>query len=114
VSRKLLYLHFGDRDGLVVAAALDLVEREFLRKDGFSLEVPFNWGVQVAGQERRFATVRQRIEAKKVQQALSTLPLKQADIAAMGRRSDYIQNILSTTGTTSSGQPPTTGTGWQT
>jgi AcrR family transcriptional regulator len=30
VSRKLLYLHFGDRDGLLVAAALDLVERELL------------------------------------------------------------------------------------
>jgi AcrR family transcriptional regulator len=27
VSRKLLYLHFGDRDGLLVAAALDLVQR---------------------------------------------------------------------------------------
>lgn len=30
VSRKLLYLHFGDRGGLLVAAALDLVERELL------------------------------------------------------------------------------------
>src|ERR1700716_2026560 len=30
VSRKLLYMHFGDRDGLLVAAALDLVEREVL------------------------------------------------------------------------------------
>jgi AcrR family transcriptional regulator len=27
VSRKLLYMHFGDRDALLVAAALDLVER---------------------------------------------------------------------------------------
>jgi AcrR family transcriptional regulator len=32
VSRKLLYLHFGDRDGLLVAAALDLVERELLEQ----------------------------------------------------------------------------------
>jgi AcrR family transcriptional regulator len=30
VSRKLLYLHFGDRDGLLVAAAVELVEREML------------------------------------------------------------------------------------
>jgi AcrR family transcriptional regulator len=30
VSRKLLYMHFGDRDGLLVAAAVDLVERELL------------------------------------------------------------------------------------
>ncbi|MBK3574954.1 TetR/AcrR family transcriptional regulator [Streptomyces sp. MBT65] len=28
VSRKLLYLHYTDRDGLLVAAAADLVERE--------------------------------------------------------------------------------------
>jgi AcrR family transcriptional regulator len=30
VSRKLLYMHFGDRDSLLVAAAVDLVERELL------------------------------------------------------------------------------------
>ncbi|MGW3103506.1 TetR/AcrR family transcriptional regulator [Streptomyces sp. NPDC001100] len=30
VTRKLLYLHFGDRDGLLVAAAADLVERELV------------------------------------------------------------------------------------
>lgn len=75
----------------VTESALTL---EFLRGDGFSLEVPFNWGVQVAGQERRFATVRQRLVGKKVQQALDTLPLNEADVAAMGHRSEYIQNIL--------------------
>jgi putative CocE/NonD family hydrolase len=75
----------------VTESALTL---EFLRGDGFCLEIPFNWGVQVAGQERRFATVRQRLGAKKVQAALSTLPLDEADIAAIGHRSDYIQNIL--------------------
>jgi AcrR family transcriptional regulator len=30
VSRKLLYMHFGDRDQLLVAAAVDLLEREVL------------------------------------------------------------------------------------
>ncbi|WP_045745920.1 TetR/AcrR family transcriptional regulator [Actinoplanes rectilineatus] len=30
VSRQLVYLQFGDRDGLLVAAAADLVERELL------------------------------------------------------------------------------------
>lgn len=30
VSRKLLYLHFGDRDALLVAAAVDLVSRELV------------------------------------------------------------------------------------
>jgi putative CocE/NonD family hydrolase len=75
----------------VTESALTL---EFLRGDGFSLETPFNWGVQVAGQERRFGMLRQRFEAKKVQRALHTLPLNQADVAAMGHRSDYIQDIL--------------------
>jgi putative CocE/NonD family hydrolase len=75
----------------VTESALTL---EFLRGDGFSLETPFNWGVQVAGQERRFGMLRQRFEAKKVQRALYTLPLNQADVAAMGHRSDYIQDIL--------------------
>ncbi len=67
---------------------------EFLREDGLSLETPFGWGVQVATQERRFALLRQRRQAKKVQQALSTLPLAQADVVAIGHRSDYIQDVL--------------------
>jgi putative CocE/NonD family hydrolase len=79
---------------MVPAVTESALTLEFLRRDGFSLEVPFNWGVQVAGQERRFATLRQRLGAKKVQTALSTLPLNRADLAAMGDRSEYIQNIL--------------------
>jgi putative CocE/NonD family hydrolase len=67
---------------------------EFLRADGFSLETPFGWGVLVAGQERRGAMLRQRLEATRVQRALHLLPLNQADVAAIGRRSDYIQDIL--------------------
>ncbi|MEU0529565.1 CocE/NonD family hydrolase [Amycolatopsis tolypomycina] len=67
---------------------------EFLREDGLSLETPFGWGVQVATQERRFALLRQRTQAKKLQQALHTLPLAQADVVAIGHRSDYIQDIL--------------------
>jgi putative CocE/NonD family hydrolase len=66
----------------------------FLQKDSFSLETPFGWGVQVAGQERRFTMFRQVFEAKRVARALYTLPLKDADVAAMGRRSDYIQHIF--------------------
>ncbi|SEH03959.1 hypothetical protein SAMN05444920_1504 [Nonomuraea solani] len=67
---------------------------DFLRADGFSLETPFVWGVQVAGQESRFAMARQLLGGRKVQRALRTLPLNQADTAAIGRRDDYIQNIL--------------------
>ncbi len=67
---------------------------EFLREDGLSLETPFGWGVQVAVQERRFALFRQRSQAKKLKQALETLPLVQADVVAIGHRSDYIQDVL--------------------
>jgi putative CocE/NonD family hydrolase len=75
----------------VTESALTL---EFLRKDGFSLETPFGWGVLVDGQESRWALLRQRSQAKKTQQALFTLPLAGADVAAIGHRSDYIQDIL--------------------
>ncbi|WP_235215306.1 CocE/NonD family hydrolase [Phaeacidiphilus oryzae] len=67
---------------------------EFLRRDGFSLEVPFLWGVQIAGQERRAAMLRQFLGERKAQRALRTLPLSDADTAATGRRSAYIQSVL--------------------
>jgi uncharacterized protein len=67
---------------------------EFLRKDGMSLELPFAWGVMVALQERRGAFLRQAFQGKRIRRALSTLPLGQADVVAIGRRSDYIQDIL--------------------
>ncbi|VVJ18280.1 hydrolase [Amycolatopsis camponoti] len=70
---------------------------EFLREDGFSLETPFGWGVQVAVQERRFGLLRQRGQARKLERALTTLPLAQADVVAIGHRSDYIQDILAHT-----------------
>jgi uncharacterized protein len=76
----------------VTESALTL---EFLRPDGLSLETPFAWGVQIAGQERRGAFLRQIRSAGTVRRALRVLPLGHADAAAIGRRSDYIQDILS-------------------
>ncbi len=75
----------------VTESALTL---EFLREDGMSLETPFGWGVQVATQELPLALLRKPAQAKKTARALYTLPLNQADIAALGHRSDYIQDIL--------------------
>jgi putative CocE/NonD family hydrolase len=75
----------------VTESALTL---EFLRGDGFALETPFLWGVQMAGQERRFATLRGRLRAGKARAALSVLPLERADVAATGHRCDYLQDIL--------------------
>jgi putative CocE/NonD family hydrolase len=75
----------------VTDSALSL---EFLRSDGLSLETPFVWGVLIAGQERRGAFLRQGLQARKVQRALRTLPLGDADVAAIGHRSSYIQDVL--------------------
>ncbi|MFI5800962.1 CocE/NonD family hydrolase [Streptomyces sp. NPDC051677] len=75
----------------VTESALTL---EFLRSDGMSLETPFGWGVQVGTQERPLALLRKPIQERKNARALSTLPLDQADVAAFGQRSQYIQDIL--------------------
>jgi uncharacterized protein len=75
----------------VTESALTL---EFLRPDGLSLETPFGWGVTIAGQERRLALLRQALQARRTRRALETLPLGSADIAAIGRRSDYIQDVI--------------------
>jgi uncharacterized protein len=67
---------------------------DFLRADAFSLETPFAWGVLTATMQRRFAMLHMLLRNRKTRRALYTLPLGQADVAALGRRSDYIQDIL--------------------
>jgi uncharacterized protein len=67
---------------------------EFLRKDGFSLEAPFGWGVQIARQEQPWAVLHQLLGIGKQRRALDTLPLNRADVVAIGRRSDYFQDVL--------------------
>ncbi|MEU1548339.1 CocE/NonD family hydrolase [Nocardia sp. NPDC005745] len=75
----------------VTESALTL---EFLRKDGLSLETPFGWGVMIAEQELSFPILRRIVQGRKIRRALATLPLGRADVAAIGRRDDYIQDIL--------------------
>lgn len=75
----------------VTESALTL---EFLRKDGFSLATPFSWGIQVDGQERRGAFLRQLLSGRKNSRALFTLPLRDADVTAAGHHIGYIQDIL--------------------
>jgi putative CocE/NonD family hydrolase len=67
---------------------------EFLRADGYSLETPFGWGVMIAGQERRLGMLRGLMGERKTGRAMSMLPLAEADVTAIGRRSGYIQDIL--------------------
>lgn len=76
---------------IVTESALTL---EFLRSDGMSLETPFGWGVLVGTQEQPLAMLRKPFQDKKTARALHTLPLVEADVAAFGQRSDYIQDIL--------------------
>lgn len=75
----------------VTESALTL---EFLRKDGMSLETPFRWGIMTDGQERRGALLRQPFSGRKNDRAMSTLPLREADVAATGHRVGYVQDIL--------------------
>jgi putative CocE/NonD family hydrolase len=75
----------------VTESALTL---DFLRPDAFALETPFGWGVMVDGQERRGAMLRLITGVKKNEQAMRTLPLGQADVAAVGHHTKYIQDIL--------------------
>ncbi|MFS8097544.1 CocE/NonD family hydrolase [Lentzea alba] len=76
---------------VVTESALTL---EFLRSDGMSLETPFEWGVLVGTQERPLAMLRKQFQGNRVARALHTLPLREADFAAFGERSAYIQDIL--------------------
>lgn len=70
---------------------------EFLRKDGFSLETPFGWGIQVDAQEQRWAILRGALGGRKKARALATLPLGDADVAINGHHVPYIQDILTCT-----------------
>jgi putative CocE/NonD family hydrolase len=79
---------------MIPAVSDSALTLEFLRSDGFSLETPFGWGVQVATQERRFAMARGLVGGRRTDRAMRTLPLDRADVAALGHRSDYIQDIL--------------------
>ncbi len=67
---------------------------EFVRSDGLSLEAPFSWGVMMAGIEGRMAMLRQPLHARRHRRAIATLPLNRADVAAIGRRSDYFQEMI--------------------
>ena len=67
---------------------------ELLRADGFSLEATLGWGTQVAGQERRWAVLRQLLGIRRQQRAVYALPLGEADVAAAGRHSEYFQDAL--------------------
>jgi uncharacterized protein len=75
----------------VTESALTL---EFLRADGFSLETPFGWGAMVDGQDRRGAMLRQLTAGPRNRRAMARLPLRDADVAAIGHHSAYIQSIL--------------------
>jgi hypothetical protein len=67
---------------------------EFLRRDGLSLETPFGWGIQMDGQERRFAMLRQLVGGRRKGRALASLPLADAATTITGHDVDYVRDIL--------------------
>ncbi|ADP82118.1 CocE/NonD family hydrolase [Pseudofrankia inefficax] len=69
---------------------------EFLRSDGFALEIPFIWGFVVDGQERPLALLRHPGLAgrRKMNRLIASLPLNTADQRGVGHRIDYIQDML--------------------
>src|SRR5262245_5871938 len=71
---------------IVTEAGLSL---ESLRADGFSLHLPFGWGVMTDGQEGRWALVNHALLNRRVDRAIWTLPLAEADTAAVGHHVDY-------------------------
>ena len=82
---------------MIPAACESALTLEMLRADGFSLETPFLWGVQVAQVsqlQRPLAFAGVLLGQRRYQRAMSTLPLQQADVAAIGRRVDYFQHAL--------------------
>ncbi|WP_416979702.1 CocE/NonD family hydrolase [Streptomyces sp. T028] len=95
--------------GRVKAIVPSLSESAFtleqVRSDGFSLEAPFGWGVQVAGQEQQGSRLGQLLGAGRVRRAMTTLPLTDADKAVLGRPSSYFQNVLAHDATSPFWQP---------
>src|SRR4029077_15093398 len=76
---------------IVTESAITL---EFFRPDGFSLEVPVEWGGLGATREQRWAALRMTLRRRRLRRAMSTLPLNRADVVAIGGCSAYIQDIL--------------------
>ncbi|GGM75456.1 X-Pro dipeptidyl-peptidase [Lentzea pudingi] len=68
----------------------------FLRPDRFEVETLLDWSVSTATQERPGAMMRALLGVgrKRVRAAMSTLPLVDADTAALGRRWPFYQDCL--------------------
>lgn len=67
---------------------------EFLRPDGPSLEAPFGWGVSIDRQERPAALLTGLARARRVRRAMRAVPLSDADVAALGHHTAYLQAMV--------------------
>jgi putative CocE/NonD family hydrolase len=66
----------------------------FLRPGRIELETLMTWSVMTANQERPYASLRAVLERKKVEAAMRTLPLADADKVALGREWPFYQDCL--------------------
>jgi putative CocE/NonD family hydrolase len=69
---------------------------EFLRADGFALEIPFIWSFVVDGQERPLALLRHPGVGgrRKMARLIASLPLDTTDQRGVGHRIDFLQHAL--------------------
>jgi uncharacterized protein len=58
-----------------------------------ALDDMVGWSAQIGRQEDRFATVRARLRRRRVRAATATLPVGRADIAAIGRRVQFLADV---------------------
>jgi putative CocE/NonD family hydrolase len=79
---------------IVPAVAESGLTLDWLPPAGFTLEIPFLWGTQVARQERPYSALRTLLGERKKLRAMRTLPLNQADTATLGEHVGYVQNVL--------------------
>ncbi|MET9230034.1 CocE/NonD family hydrolase [Lentzea sp. NPDC003310] len=68
----------------------------FLRPDRIEMETLLGWSVSTATQERPFTLLRTALGfgRKRVEEAMRTLPLTEADMAAIGRRWPFYQDCV--------------------
>jgi putative CocE/NonD family hydrolase len=66
----------------------------FLRPGRIELETLLSWSAMTATQERRFAALQAVFDRKKIEAAMRTLPLVDADRAALGREWPFYQECL--------------------
>ncbi|MEV0643476.1 CocE/NonD family hydrolase [Streptomyces sp. NPDC050619] len=79
---------------MIPAVSESALGMAFLRKEAFALESLFGWALLIEAGRRPWAMPRFLLGARRRRRAETVLPLSDAGHAALGHRSDVIQNFL--------------------